>query len=218
MKYNVLILGASYGSLFGTKLLMAGHRVSLVCTKPTADLINREGTVVRFPIKGREALLDIASKKLPGTLSAATPDDVDPGKFDLIVLGMQEAQYGAQRRSGVDGPRRTIAQALPGDHEHAAVAIPQAHSRTLDGNARGLLRGSRRLEGLRSRADDAGEPRSPGIPSAGSAQERSPGGIADQLQGGALRRIGDRRRCFEISRPTSKRRDSIRATAPSKSR
>src|SRR5712672_3785539 len=95
MKSNVLILGASYGSLFGTKLLVAGHRVSLVCTKPTADLINREGTVVRMPIKGREAPLDIASKKLPGELSAATPDDVDPGKFDLIVLGMQEAQYGS---------------------------------------------------------------------------------------------------------------------------
>src|ERR1700751_4318711 len=95
MKYNVLILGASYGSLFSTKLLMAGHTVSLVCTKPTADLINREGTIVRFPIKGREGLLDIPSKKLPGTLSAMTPDDVNPSKFDLIVLGMQEAQYGA---------------------------------------------------------------------------------------------------------------------------
>ena len=65
MKYNILILGASYGSLFGTKLLMAGHRVSLVCTKSTAELINREGTVVRFPIKGRPALLDISSKELP---------------------------------------------------------------------------------------------------------------------------------------------------------
>ena len=52
MKYNVLILGASYGSLFATKLLMAGQRVKMVCTKPTAELINREGTVVRFPIKG----------------------------------------------------------------------------------------------------------------------------------------------------------------------
>jgi len=93
--YTVLILGASYGSLFGTKLLMAGHRVTLVCTKSTADLINREGTIVRMPIKGREGLLDIASKKLPGTLSAATPEAVDPGAFDLIVLGMQEAQYGA---------------------------------------------------------------------------------------------------------------------------
>jgi len=94
-KYSVLILGASYGSLFGTKLLMAGHRVTLVCTTSTADLINREGTIVRMPIKGREGLLDIASKKLPGTLSAATPEAVDPGAFDLIVLGMQEAQYGA---------------------------------------------------------------------------------------------------------------------------
>ena len=95
MKSNVLILGASYGSLFSTKLMMAGHSVSLVCTKATADLINREGTVVRFPIKGRETLLDISSKSLPGTLCASTPEDVDPGKFDLVVLGMQEAQYGS---------------------------------------------------------------------------------------------------------------------------
>jgi hypothetical protein len=96
MKANALILGASYGSLFGTKLLLAGHSVSLVCTQGTADLINREGTVVRFPIKGREGLLDISSKGLPGVLSASTPEDVDPGKFDLIVLGMQEAQYGSR--------------------------------------------------------------------------------------------------------------------------
>jgi hypothetical protein len=95
VKYSVLILGASYGSLFGTKLLMAGHRVSLVCTKPTAELINREGTLVRFPIRGRESLLEIASKRLPGALSASTPDAVDPGVFDLVVLGMQEPQYGS---------------------------------------------------------------------------------------------------------------------------
>jgi hypothetical protein len=95
MKYRVLILGASYGSLFSTKLLMAGHRVSLVCTKPTADLINREGTRVRFPIRGRQAPLEIPSKGLSGSLSATTPDDVNPGAFDLVVLGMQEAQYGS---------------------------------------------------------------------------------------------------------------------------
>lgn len=92
MKYQTLILGASYGSLFGTKLLMAGHHVSLVCTRSTAELINREGTVVRFPINGR---LDLASKTLPGSLSATTPDETDPGQFDLVVLAMQEAQYGS---------------------------------------------------------------------------------------------------------------------------
>jgi hypothetical protein len=95
MTSKVLILGASYGSLFSTKLLMAGHSVSLICTQSTAELIHREGTVVRFPVKGREGLLDVSSKKLPGALSASTPEKVDPGEFDLIVLGMQEAQYGS---------------------------------------------------------------------------------------------------------------------------
>ena len=94
-KYNVLVLGASYGSLFGTKLSLAGHSATLVCTKPTAELINRDGTVVRFPIRGREAPVDIASSDLAGEIVAATPDDVDPGGYDLVVLGMQEAQYGA---------------------------------------------------------------------------------------------------------------------------
>jgi hypothetical protein len=96
MKYSILILGASYGSLLGTKLLMAGHRVALVCTRPTAELINREGTVVRFPLRGRDTLLDVASGALAGALSAGTPDEMDPAAFDLVVLGMQEAQYGAR--------------------------------------------------------------------------------------------------------------------------
>jgi hypothetical protein len=95
MTCRVLILGASYGSLFGTKLLMAGQRVSLVCTRSTAELINREGTVVRFPVKGRASLLDVSSTKLAGTLSAGAPDEIDPAAFDLVVLGMQEAQYGS---------------------------------------------------------------------------------------------------------------------------
>jgi hypothetical protein len=92
---NILVLGASYGSLFATKVLMAGHNATLVCTRPTADLINREGTIVRMPIKGRQTPLDIASTQLSGKLSAVTPDEVDPAKFDLVVLGMQEAQYAA---------------------------------------------------------------------------------------------------------------------------
>jgi len=95
MTVRVLILGASYGSLFGTKLLMAGQSVCLVCTRSTAELINREGTVVKFAVKGRESLLDVASTRLPGALSASAPDDIDPAAFDLVVLGMQEAQYGS---------------------------------------------------------------------------------------------------------------------------
>ena len=93
---SILILGASYGSLFATKLAMAGHRVCLVCTAGTAELINRAGTVVRFPLKGRAGLVEIASRDLPGSVSAATPDEVQPERFDLAVLGMQESHYGQE--------------------------------------------------------------------------------------------------------------------------
>jgi hypothetical protein len=122
VKYNVLVLGASYGSLFSTKLLMAGHRVSLVCTKPTSELINREGTVVRFPIKGRDSLLDISSKKLPGTLDAATPDSVDPGQFDLIVLGMQEAPWAVV---DVDASKKMVwlTTGAAGENTKSAVGV-----------------------------------------------------------------------------------------------
>jgi hypothetical protein len=108
MTYRILILGASYGSLLATKLAMAGHRVSLVCTRPTAELIEREGTLVRIPVRGRESLAEIASKALPGTVSATTPGMADPAGFDLVVLAMQEAQYGSR---GVRELMRRIAQA-----------------------------------------------------------------------------------------------------------
>ena len=107
MTIRALILGASYGSLLGTKLALAGHRVTLVCTRPTAELIHREGTVVRFPMRGAPPL-DVASRGLPGTVDAAPPEAVDPASFDLVVLGMQEAQYGAP---GVRELMRRIAEA-----------------------------------------------------------------------------------------------------------
>lgn len=95
MAYNILILGASYGSLLGTKLSMAGHNVTLVCRKATADLINAEGTRVRIRLKGEDAHREIRSTDLPGTLDAATPEDVLVEKYDMVALAMQEPQYGA---------------------------------------------------------------------------------------------------------------------------
>lgn len=92
-KYNTLILGASYGSLLGTKLAMAGHDVTLVCTSGTAALINREGTVVRFPVRGREEAVVIASADLPGKIKAAEPSGVEVNEYDMVVLAMQEPQY-----------------------------------------------------------------------------------------------------------------------------
>jgi hypothetical protein len=96
--YNILILGASYGSLLGTKLLMGGHNVKLVCLPAEVDAINTGGVRVRMPIKGREGLLEIHSWKLPGKLSAEGPGTIKPTDYDLVALAMQEPQY---RSAGV---------------------------------------------------------------------------------------------------------------------
>src|SRR5437879_12400810 len=77
MARNFLILGASYGSLLATKLLMAGHNVTMVCRKNTAELINRDGTEVRIKLRDEAMHRAIFSRSLPGTLDATTPADVD---------------------------------------------------------------------------------------------------------------------------------------------
>ena len=93
MARNILILGASYGSLLATKLLMAGHNVTLVCRKQTAELINRDGTEVRIKLRDEAAHRPIFSHDLPGILDAVEPADVDPSRYDLVGLAMQEPQY-----------------------------------------------------------------------------------------------------------------------------
>jgi hypothetical protein len=89
----VLILGASYGSLLATKLALAGHHATMVCLPNEVALFNRDGAVVRMPVKGREGLVEVRSRDLPGKVAAAGPADVTPGEYDLVVLGMQEPQY-----------------------------------------------------------------------------------------------------------------------------
>ena len=95
-KRNILILGASYGSLLATKLVMAGHRVSLVCTRA-----NRRADQ---PRRHRGALPDArprAAARDPLAASAGRDHRAQPRStpilrdYDLVVLGMQEAQYGA---------------------------------------------------------------------------------------------------------------------------
>jgi hypothetical protein len=94
--HKILILGASYGSLLATKLLLAGHTVKLVCLPAEADVINTSGTRVRMPVKGREGLVEVDSRKLSGKLSADGPGAVNPADYDLVALAMQEPQYGAR--------------------------------------------------------------------------------------------------------------------------
>ena len=91
--YNILIMGASYGSLLAVKMLAAGHTVKLACLPAEAELISTEGARVRFPVKGTDTLAEVDSRKLPGKLSADRPDAIQPGDYDLVALAMQEPQY-----------------------------------------------------------------------------------------------------------------------------
>jgi hypothetical protein len=93
MAYNVLILGASYGSLLATKLLFGGHKITMVCLPAEVEAFNSEGARVRLPIRGRNEPVELDSRTLPGKLSAAGPADVKPADYDLVALAMQEPQY-----------------------------------------------------------------------------------------------------------------------------
>ena len=83
--YKILILGASYGSLLATKMLMGGHDVALVCLPAEADLINKEGIRVRIPVKGRDGLVEVDSRKLSGHISGLSPEAANPADYDLIA-------------------------------------------------------------------------------------------------------------------------------------
>ena len=93
MTYKVLILGASYGSLLGTKLAAAGHHVTLVCRAETAALINSRGTEVRIKLRDEDTHRSFHSGTLAGTVDAVTPGDARPQDYDLVCLAMQEPQY-----------------------------------------------------------------------------------------------------------------------------
>src|SRR5712692_9732807 len=95
---NILIMGASYGSLLASKLLFGGHKIHLVCLPAEADLINAEGFRVRLPVRGRKEPVELDSRKLPGKVGAGGTGGVNPKDYDLVGLAMQEPQY---RSAGV---------------------------------------------------------------------------------------------------------------------
>src|SRR6202161_275628 len=96
--YNILLMGASYGSLLASKLLFGGHRLHLVCLPAEADLINAEGFRVRLPVRGRKEPVELDSRTLPGAVTAGPATGVNPKDYDLVGLCMQEPQY---RSAGV---------------------------------------------------------------------------------------------------------------------
>ena len=184
---KILILGASYGSLLGVKLALAGHAVKLVCLPAEAALINAKGAIVRLPVKGREGLVEVNSRDLPGKLGADGPGAVDPADYDLVALAMQEPQY---RSPGV---RELLAAVAKSGVPCMSIMNmpPMTYLRRIPGvdadKLRRLLHRRIGVGRVRAAAHDAVQPRPAGVPPARGRGQRAAGAAADQLQGGALR-------------------------------
>src|SRR6516165_8582232 len=124
-RFNILILGASYGSLFASKLLFGGHSIRLVCLPAEADLINAEGFRVRLPVRGRPSPVELDSRKLPGSVTAGgTAGAIRPGR-----AGGAGAAIPVRRRARTPRCRRAGESALHVDHEYAAAQLSAAYSR-----------------------------------------------------------------------------------------
>ena len=78
MSYSILIFGASYGSLLATKLALAGHDATMICLPNEVEAFNKDGAIIRTPVKGREGLTEINSKQLKGKLTACGVGDANP--------------------------------------------------------------------------------------------------------------------------------------------
>src|SRR5262249_56690578 len=88
--YNVLIMGASYGSLLATKLLFGGHKITMVCLPAEIEAFNKDGARVRLPIRGRKEPIELDSRNLQGKLGAAGSVGGGPRGDDLGSLATRE--------------------------------------------------------------------------------------------------------------------------------
>ncbi len=200
--YNILMMGASYGSLLASKMLFGGHKIHHVCLPAEADLINAEGFRVRLPVKGRKDPVILDSRKLPGKVTAGGAAGIDPKNYDLIGLAMQEPQYrspgvrellDAVAKSRVpcmsimNMPPLPYVKRIPGlDYEALKPAYTDAE----------------RLGQLRSGLAHAVQPRPAGDPPARGEGQRADGHAADQLQGGEVRQTTSRPASCASSRRT----------------
>ncbi len=185
-RYNILILGASYGSLLASKLLFAGHSVRLVCLPAEADLINTEGFRVRLPVRGRPDPVELDSRKLPGKVTAGGTSDVDPAAYDLVGLAMQEPQYrSAGVRELLDGIGRAKVPCMS-----IMNMPPLAYLRRIPGLDADALKpaytDAERVGQCRPRLHHAVQSRPAGNPPAGPEGQCAASDATDQLQGRGL--------------------------------
>ena len=201
MAYNILIMGASYGSLLASKMLFGGHndQTRLPARRGRPDQcgrLSRAPAGARPQGPGRDRFAQAAGQGV-GRGPRATSN---PADYDLVGLAMQEPQY---RSPGVRELLDAVGEvegAVHVDHEHAAAALHEAHSRPRRRDAQARLYRPDRVGQFRARPAHAVQPRSAGDPPAGGKGQRAAGDAADQLQGRALRQTTNTPRSCASSR------------------
>ena len=167
--------------------LRRGHSTTLVCLPEEAELINREGQRVRLPVRGRDGLVEVDSRKLPGRLSGTTTDAVDPAAFRPgrpRHAGAPVRRTGGARAPGCGGP---IRRPLHVHHEHAAAPLPGPDSGARPRAASRLLHRPFRVGLVRPGEHDPVQPGRAGVPPPRREHQRSPGQPADELSVGPIR-------------------------------
>src|SRR5260370_10051 len=99
MSYEILIFGASYGSLLATKRLLGGPDVTLICAPAAAELRNNEGTPERRAFRTAEEKGKVLQVGLPTNFKSARfagdaatkilkdlERDVEAARFDGMEL------------------------------------------------------------------------------------------------------------------------------------
>ena len=156
-QYNVLILGASYGSLLATKLLLGGHNAKLVCLPAEVELIDRKGVVVRMPVKASRVSSKCARASCRAR-SRRTGRPMDPAA--LVVLACRSRRPRGRRSQLLGrGPPARRANLMICRRRHSAE--PGCFRRSVPE----LLHGSCRMGRFRTGLDDALQSRRAGVPS-----------------------------------------------------
>ncbi len=79
--YNVLMMGAAYGSLLATKLLFGGHKITLICLPAEIEAFNSDGARVRMPIRGRKDPIELDFAQIAGQPAGGRSWRCRPGRL-----------------------------------------------------------------------------------------------------------------------------------------
>ena len=179
--YNVLIMGASYGSLLATKLLFGGHKMTMVCLPAEVEAFNNDGARIRLPIRGRKEPIELELAEIAGQARRRRPGRGRPERLRSRRLGDAGAAIPLPRGSRIARCGGAVAGAVHVDYEHAPLALSEAHPRAEHRRAQTRLYRCQRLGQFRARAPDLVQPGPAGHPAAWRKDQRAASHPADQF-------------------------------------